>query len=398
MSNSVGDHRWCGRHGSCDGEGRRPRPHRRPLRRPAGPPRRRGETLDGLGITYKAINCDVTDRKAVDGLLETASGLGTVASVIHTAGVSPSMGSAEYVMRTNAVGTVNVNEAFYASAGEGAAIVNVASMAAHMLPENMVPTKQFPQALQDQDAFMTDMLAACSIVPEEMQSGIAYAVSKSFVRWYSIVAVRTVQRQGPAHRLRLARIHRHRNGPAGGGRGAGAMVADAAVPRWGKPEEMADLLAFCASDKAGYLTGTDILNDGGVIASMTQRAAAGGRQRLGRQTTSTQMVNASVKPASTASRIESTLRSSVASDFSRRSSRASRNNGNVTLIAITNAADDVGPYELHAEPARLDDHQDRHREQPSKRMSTVIDRDAGLTLRASKKPKKLPPPRKKTMF
>jgi predicted ATPase len=34
----------------------------------------------------------------------------------------------------------------------------------------------------------------------------------------------------------------------------------------GKPEEMAELLAFCASDKAGYLTGTDILNDGGVIA------------------------------------------------------------------------------------------------------------------------------------
>ena len=54
--------------------------------------------------------------------------------------------------------------------------------------------------------------------------------------------------------------------------GAGAMVADAAVPRWGKPEEMADLLAFCASDKAGYLTGTDILNDGGVIASVKERA------------------------------------------------------------------------------------------------------------------------------
>jgi NAD(P)-dependent dehydrogenase (short-subunit alcohol dehydrogenase family) len=54
--------------------------------------------------------------------------------------------------------------------------------------------------------------------------------------------------------------------------GAGAMVADAAVPRWGNAEEMADLLAFCASAKAGYLTGTDILNDGGVIASMKERA------------------------------------------------------------------------------------------------------------------------------
>ncbi len=54
--------------------------------------------------------------------------------------------------------------------------------------------------------------------------------------------------------------------------GAGALVADAAVPRWGKPEEMAELLAFCASDKAAYLTGTDILNDGGVVASVRERA------------------------------------------------------------------------------------------------------------------------------
>ena len=29
------------------------------------------------------------------------------------------MGPADYVMRTNALGTLNVNEAFYAAAGEG---------------------------------------------------------------------------------------------------------------------------------------------------------------------------------------------------------------------------------------------------------------------------------------
>jgi NAD(P)-dependent dehydrogenase (short-subunit alcohol dehydrogenase family) len=230
------------------------------------------KTLDGLGVTVEAVNCDVTDRKAVDALFETATALGAVVSVIHTAGVSPTMGSAEYIMRTNAVGTVNVNEAFYAGAGEGAAIVNVASMAAHMLPENIIPTKQFPQALQDEDAFMTDMLAACSIVPEEMQSGIAYAVSKSFVRWYSVAQCERFNGKG----LRILSVSPGsidtEMGQLEADAGAGAMVADAAVPRWGKPEEMAALLAFCASDKAGYLTGTDILNDGGVVASMTERA------------------------------------------------------------------------------------------------------------------------------
>jgi NAD(P)-dependent dehydrogenase (short-subunit alcohol dehydrogenase family) len=228
--------------------------------------------LDGLGITFTAVNADVTDRHAVDALLDAASGLGELASIIHTAGVSPSMGSADYVMRTNAIGTLNVNESFFARASEGAVIVNVASVAAHILPESMLPTEQFPLALTDQTAFMTGMLAACAIVPEEMQSGIAYAVSKSFVRWYSVAQCERFNSKG----LRILSVSpgsfETEMGLLEAEAGAGAMVADAAVPRWGRPEEMADLLAFCASDKAGYLTGTDILNDGGVVASMTERA------------------------------------------------------------------------------------------------------------------------------
>ncbi len=228
--------------------------------------------LDDLGVACRAVNCDVTDRQAVDALLTTAAGLGMLASVIHTAGVSPTMGTADYVMRTNAIGTLNVNESFFALAEAGAAIVNVASMAAHMLPESMIPTAQFPQALIDEDAFMADMLAACAIVPEEMRSGIAYAVSKSFVRWYAVAQCERFNGKG----LRILSVSpgsiETEMGLLEAESGAGALVADAAVPRWGRPEEMAELLAFCAGDKAGYLTGTDILNDGGVVASITERA------------------------------------------------------------------------------------------------------------------------------
>lgn len=228
--------------------------------------------LEGLGITHTVVNCDVTDRRAVTDLLDTATGLGTVASVIHTAGVSPSMGPADYIMRTNALGTVNVNEAFFAVAGEGSAIVNVASMAAHILPEEMIPKNQFPLALYNADAFMEAMMAACNVFPEEARPGIAYAVSKSFVRWYSQSQAERFNTRG----LRIVSVSPGsidtEMGRLEEQAGAGAMVTEAAVPRWGKPEEMAELLAFCASNRAGYLTGTDILNDGGVIASMTERA------------------------------------------------------------------------------------------------------------------------------
>ncbi|KUI28914.1 oxidoreductase [Mycobacterium sp. IS-1742] len=229
-------------------------------------------TLKDVGITPTAVHCDVTDRNAVAALFDTAQELGPIASVIHAAGVSPSMGDAEYVMRTNAIGTLNVNEAFYASAGEGAAIVNVASMAAHLLPEEMIPVGQFARALEDESAFMADMLAACGIVPEEAQSGIAYALSKNFVTWFSSSQAERFNGRG----LRIVSVSPGsvdtEMGRLEEQAGAGAMVADAAVPRWGKPEEMAELFAFCAGDRAGYLTGTDILNDGGVVASVRERA------------------------------------------------------------------------------------------------------------------------------
>lgn len=229
-------------------------------------------TLHDLGITPTVVNCDVTDRQAVADLLGTATNLGTLVSVIHAAGVSPSMGAPDYVMRTNAVGTVNVNEEFYAAAREGAVIVNVASMAAHLLPAEMIPTGQFPLALDDGESFMDAMLAACNIAGEDAQSGLAYALSKSFVRWYSQSQAERFNARG----LRIVSVSPGsidtEMGRLEEQAGAGAMVTNAAVPRWGKPEEMAELLAFCASDKASYLTGTDILNDGGVVASMTERA------------------------------------------------------------------------------------------------------------------------------
>ena len=231
--------------------------------------------LSELGVTATTVNCDVTDRAAIDELFDTAAGLGTVSAVIHTAGVSPAMGDAEYVIRTNALGTVNVNEAFYDKVGNGGAIVNVASMAAYLLPEELIPVAAFPQALTDRAAFLAATLAGCDVAGEQRRSGVAYGISKNFVKWYSSAQAERFNGRG----LRIVSVspgsvdtEMGRLEEAGG---AGALVVDAAVPRWGKPEEMAELFAFCISDKAGYLTGTDILNDGGVVASLRERARAG---------------------------------------------------------------------------------------------------------------------------
>ena len=52
------------------------------------------------------------------------------------------------------------------------------------------------------------------------------------------------------------------------------------VPRAGKPEDIANLVAFLASDEASFITGIDILADGGMLShfpdfaeEMAERAA-----------------------------------------------------------------------------------------------------------------------------
>lgn len=230
-----------------------------------------GTELADAGVDYTGVASDITDQDSVARLVQTAATIGPVASVIHTAGVSPSMGAADLIMRVNAVGTVNINEAFLPLAHAGFAIVNVASMAAHMLPETVIPTDSFGYALANQNVFMDKMMSACNAAPDEARPGLAYSLSKSFVVWYCKSQAARFGRQSArilsvspgSIDTEMGRLEEQS--------GAGAMVEYAALKRFGTAEEIAEVLAFCASEKAGYLTGVDILCDGGVTASMTLR-------------------------------------------------------------------------------------------------------------------------------
>jgi NAD(P)-dependent dehydrogenase (short-subunit alcohol dehydrogenase family) len=144
-------------------------------------------------------------------------------------------------------------------------------MAAHTLPVALIPKKRFAYALRNQDAFMRKMMSVCKVAPERLRPGMAYSLSKGFVMWYCKSQSARFGRQG----ARILSVSPGSFDTAMGRleeqHGAGAVVEYAALKRFGRPEEIAELLAFCASDKASYLTGVDILCDGGAVASMTLR-------------------------------------------------------------------------------------------------------------------------------
>jgi len=225
------------------------------------------EELTRAGFGCDAVRCDITDRQSVDALMARAMACGPVACVIHTAGISPQMADPQTIMTVNAIGTINIIEACHGIAGEGFALVNVASMSGYMIPGWLAPRRAYRLALHDTDRFLRRVLLPCRLMPNKLlRSGMAYSISKHFVSWLSRTSAGRFGEKGARVLSISPGTIDTEMGRLEEQSGSLAMLKTAALKRLGRPEEVAELLAFCASDKASYITGVDILCDGGVIA------------------------------------------------------------------------------------------------------------------------------------
>ncbi len=231
------------------------------------------DELSALGIEAEAYSCDVSDLNSVKKLAEYAASQGSIKTVIHAAGITNGQGNANMIFSINAVGTVYVNTVFEELMEDGGCILNVSSMAGHMLPEANVPYSLFELALTDVDAFAK---AGAEMFPPINQKDAevgAYTTSKKFVIWYTTRLALKAGKRGirvvsisPGTFLTPMGIH--------AGEEAAQCAKIGALGRVGDPVEIAKMMAFMVSDECSYLTGTDVLYDGGVIAAMNAMAAA----------------------------------------------------------------------------------------------------------------------------
>ena len=225
--------------------------------------------LRQLDISCDAKICDISDPLSVSALVKFAAESGRISAVVHTAGISPQMADAKTIIKVNALGTINLVNGFYSVATENFAIVNVASMAAHAVPSIVIPTRAYPAAFSSPETLAKKLTARAHLMPKEFyRRGMAYAISKHFVIWYSKASAAKFGAKGARILSVSPGTFNTEMGKLEEKSGAMKMLDHAALKRPGRPEEMAELLAFCASEKASYLTGVDILCDGGVIASM----------------------------------------------------------------------------------------------------------------------------------
>lgn len=223
--------------------------------------------LTALGIEAEAFPADVSDRASMERLAEYAQQQGVIKSVINAAGVSPRMTDGKKIFAINGAGPIHVTEVFAPIMGHGSCILHIASMSAYMVPDDRTPMQLFELALQGSEAFLNGANHMLDSMPPEVRAGIAYSISKKFVIWYT---ARMAVKHG-ASGVRIVSISPGTfDTPMGKieGESASSLALQGALGRVGEPAEIAQMMAFMVSDACSYLTGVDILYDGGAIAAL----------------------------------------------------------------------------------------------------------------------------------
>lgn len=224
------------------------------------------KALQEEGIDVEALSCDVSNYESVKKLAFEVKKKGKVRAVIHAAGMSPHMGDAKQIMEVNALGTIYMNNAFYNIIEERGCIIDVSSMSAYLTPKLIMPVGLYKYSVKDPELFMKKMMKRVNIFPKKVRAGVAYGISKHFVIWF---AKQDAARFGKKNARVLSVSPGNFETPMGEleKEEADTYTKYCAIKRFGHVDEIASLFAYCASKDAGYLTGIDILCDGGLVAS-----------------------------------------------------------------------------------------------------------------------------------
>ncbi|WP_121357003.1 SDR family oxidoreductase [Flavisolibacter nicotianae] len=225
------------------------------------------KTLSDAGFDVTSATVDVSSRPSVEALVRQAAALGEVVGVIHAAGVSPSQASPETILRVDMYGTALVLEQFGNVIARGGSCVVIASQSGHRLP---------PLSVAQNNALATtpveELLNLPFLQPGQVTDSLhAYQLSK---RGNSLRVMAEAVRWGK----RGARVNTISpgiiitplaNDELKGPRGAGyrRMIEVSAAGRAGTPDEVGTVGALLMGPDGAFISGSDILMDGGVTAA-----------------------------------------------------------------------------------------------------------------------------------
>jgi NAD(P)-dependent dehydrogenase (short-subunit alcohol dehydrogenase family) len=224
------------------------------------------------GAVVSTHTLDITDTDSVAGLAAAADELGTLRVLVNSAGLSGAQADGPTIVRVNLLGTLLVLDAFERLVTDGTVGVMIASVGGHRSF-----ARHFDSILAgaggDDVMDRLDAAGALGLHPRA-----AYAISKRGV----ILQVEVRSGDWGARGGRLISVSPGLIGDSTMGAlvGAAAAYPDiSAMGRAGYNREIAAVVAFMCSSEASYVTGVDLLVDGGTRAGTDWRIPTEARLR-----------------------------------------------------------------------------------------------------------------------
>ena len=222
------------------------------------------------GIDVETMIVDALDKGSVEAFANKAKELGEVKYYVHTAGASPSQASPEHILKLDMVATGHAIDAFGKVMARGGAALIISSQTGYMLP---IPYEIEQQLLNT----ATDELLNNEFIRENAtNSGKAYMIAKrvNHLQVMKAAATSFKERGSRINTISPGIIvtplaYDEFNHP---GNTYQVMIDNSAVERTGSIDEIAEAGAFLLGEHAGFVTGTDLLIDGGVIAAIRSGA------------------------------------------------------------------------------------------------------------------------------
>jgi NAD(P)-dependent dehydrogenase (short-subunit alcohol dehydrogenase family) len=179
------------------------------------------------------------------------------------------------IIEVDLVGTVVLLEQLRPQLNPGGCAVAIASLSAYMCPPNAEIDQVLANPLADD--FFVRLKASDTIMASLENSGLAYAYAKKALKQYvadqafawgsegkRFVSISPGLIETEMGRLENAAMDNFE-----------VMRRLVVLDRLGEPDDIASAALFLVSDKAPYITGCDLLVDGGFVATMNaQRTRA----------------------------------------------------------------------------------------------------------------------------
>ncbi len=209
--------------------------------------------------------CDISDPAAVSELADKVRELGPFRGLAHAAGVSPTMADVRRILEVDLVGTALLLDAFEPMVEPGSAAVCFSSSSAYQVAMQGIDAEL--QSLVSEPLAEGFLDAAAERL---VDSGIGYAWAKrGVIAVAARAAVTWGRRGGRVNSLAPGLI----DTPMGRQEAAQQpvmriMLEKTPLGRLGRPDEAAGVVSFLLSEAASFISGIDLLVDGGMLQGL----------------------------------------------------------------------------------------------------------------------------------